>query len=234
MVQNMRKSKLRILDRKNDSTSSEAVPVADATKEENNFPQAKNEITKTNTAKTVVDIGLDISTSTVGVCVLEAATGKMLYLSHVAMTKYSNEYDKADNFGDAWLQLDKWSVRKIYIEEAAKKFSPGFSSADTIMTLGRFNGILSYKIYQMTGVRPVMINVRSARSKLSIKIDYSDKTKTTKQKVFETVKALNPGFPWISHVAKTGKFKGQNVYDKVNEDRSDAWIICRGGQLLGM
>jgi len=170
----------------------------------------------------------------VGICVIESKTGKTLYLDHAQLTKYTNEYDKADKFDFEWLNLSQWKVRKVYIEEAAKKFSPGFSSADTIMTLGRFNGILSYLVYRATKVKPIMVNVRSARSKLGIKINYSDKTKSTKQKVFEMVKQLNPSFVWVSHIAKTGQFKGQSVYDKVNEDRSDAWVICRGGQMLGL
>ena len=207
-------SKLRVLDGQDDTALTKGT-----------------EVTGTVCTQKEVDIGLDISTSVVGVCVLEASTGKFLYLGHQKLTKYDSEYDKADNFSDAW--LDKtWKIRKVYIEEAAKKFSPGFSSADTIMTLGRFNGILSYQIYKWTGVKPVMVNVRSARSKLNIKIDYKDKTKDTKEKVLEIVIERNPTFPWLTHVAKTGKFKGDLVYDKVNCDMADAYVIARGGQLL--
>jgi hypothetical protein len=184
--------------------------------------------------KKEVDIGLDISTSVVGICVLESSSGSLIYLGHVKLTSYDNEYDKADNFDHSWYDASNWNVRRVFIEEAAKRFSPGFSSADTIMTLGRFNGILSYKIYQLTGKKPVMVNVKTARSKLGIKINYSDKTKSTKQKVFEAVRALNPNFSWVTRMAKTGRFKGQLVYDKVNEDRSDAWVICRGGQIMGL
>lgn len=188
---------------------------------------------KTKEETIEVDIGLDISTSVVGICVLEAKTGKMLYLGHVKLTKYDNEYDKADNFPREWLD-PSWKVKRVFIEEAAKKFSPGFSSADTIMTLGRFNGILSYKIYSWTSVKPKMVNVRSARSKLQIKIDYKDKTKNTKDKVFEKVRLSNPSFPWVQHVAKTGKHKGELVYDTTNCDMADAYVICRGGQILGV
>lgn len=230
MVHRTTKSKIRILDGEADSTVAKALPIADPSKKEGSKEEENNQ----DQQKTVVDIGLDISTSTVGICVLESSTGNMLHIGHCQLTKFDNEYDKADNFDTSWLDLAKWTVRKVYIEEAAKMFSPGFSSADTIMTLGRFNGILSYEIYKITKVKPIMVNVRSARSKLGIKVNYSDKTKSTKQKVFDIVKARNPGFPWVSHMAKAGKFKGQTVYDKVNEDRSDAWVICRGGQLLGV
>lgn len=230
MVQRTRKPKsdLRVLDGEVNS------PITEALSGANTQEASKNQEAEKEKNYIEVDIGLDISTSVVGICVIESKTGKMLHLDHCQLTKYPNEYDKADKFDFDWLKLDLWKVRKVYIEEAAKKFSPGFSSADTIMTLGRFNGILSYLVYRATGVKPVMVNVRSARSKLGIKINYSDKTKTTKQKVFDLVRQMNPGFTWVSHIAKTGQFKGQSVYDKVNEDRSDAWVICRGGQMLGL
>jgi hypothetical protein len=162
---------------------------------------------------------------------LDSKTGELVKLTHKKLTKWKDEYEKADNFLSDWIESD-WQVRRVYIEEAAKKFTPGFSSADTIMTLGRFNGILSYMVYQLFGVKPIMVNVRSARAKLGIKIDYKDKSISTKDKVFLIVRTLNPDFPWIMHEAKTGKFKGRMVYDKVNEDMCDSWVLCRAGMLL--
>lgn len=185
----------------------------------------------TGEVQRLVDIGLDISTSCTGICVLDSKTGQLVKLTHKKLVKFEDEYEKADNFLSDWID-PSWKVRRIYIEEAAKKFTPGFSSADTIMTLGRFNGILSYMVYQLFGVKPIMVNVRSARSKLNIKIDYKDKTSSTKDKVLLIVRTLNPSFPWIIREAKTGQFKGQMIYDKVNEDMADSWIICRGGMLL--
>ena len=185
----------------------------------------------TGEVQRLVDIGLDISTSCTGICVLDSKTGQLVKLTHKKLVKFEDEYEKADNFLSDWID-PSWKVRRIYIEEAAKKFTPGFSSADTIMTVGRFNGILSYMVYQLFGVKPIMVNVRSARSKLNIKIDYKDKTSSTKDKVLLHVRTLNPSFPWIIREAKTGQFKGQMIYDKVNEDMADSWIICRGGMLL--
>jgi hypothetical protein len=186
---------------------------------------------ETTGEKRLVDIAFDISTSCTGICVLDSKTGELVKLTHKKLTKWKDEYEKADNFLSDWIESD-WQVRRVYIEEAAKKFTPGFSSADTIMTLGRFNGIISYMVYQLFGVKPIMVNVRSARAKLGIKIDYKDKSISTKDKVFLIVRTLNPDFPWIMHEAKTGKFKGQMVYDKVNEDMCDSWVLCRAGMLL--
>ena len=35
-------------------------------------------------------------------------------------------------------------IQKIFIEENLQAFRPGFSSAKTLLTLARFNGIVSY------------------------------------------------------------------------------------------
>ena len=196
---------------------------------ENTETAEKEKNTEEN--KRLVELGFDISTSVVGICILDSKTGELVKLTHKKLVKFDDEYEKADNFLTDWVEPD-WKVRRIYIEEAAKKFTPGFSSADTIMTLGRFNGIISYLVYKLFGVKPIMVNVRSARSKLNIKIDYKDKTSSTKDKVLLAVRTLNPDFPWIIREAKSGQFKGQMIYDKVNEDMADSWVICRGGMLL--
>ena len=142
--------------------------------------------------------------------------------------------DKSDFFEKELLSWwkDEWVPSKIYIEKAAMMFTPGMSSAQTIMTLGRFNGIISNILYKKFGIKPTMLGVTSARSKLGIKIDRKDKSKTTKDKVFEIVKTMHPEFPWITHIAKNGKFKDQLVYDKENYDMCDAFVIVAGGRLL--
>lgn len=208
-----------------------------------------------NNKKIDIDVGLDISTSVIGICALEATSGNLIYLGYLKLSSYIDEYEKADKFENFWhenlmLNLNKkllsdspelglhkfvnTNIAHVYIEEAAKKYASGISSANTLTTLNRFNGIISYKLYKLTGQKPIMINVKSARAKLGIKINYSDKTKNTKQKIFDIVKQLNPEYSWITHVAKSGKNKGKLIYDKVNEDMSDAWVICRGGQLLNL
>ena len=44
---------------------------------------------------------------------------------------------------------EEYCIEKIFIEENLQAFRPGFSSAKTLMTLARFNGIVSY-IHQKT------------------------------------------------------------------------------------
>ena len=45
------------------------------------------------------------------------------------------------------------------------------SSARTLMQLAKFNGIVSNIAYRLTNIKPVYINVNTARKTLQIKID---------------------------------------------------------------
>lgn len=150
-------------------------------------------------------------------------------------TRFTDIWDKAIEVEKELLRIvdpSKYKVENIFVEEAHMKFTPGFSSAGTLFSLARFNGIVSYIAYKNFDSKPRMTNVRSARKSLGIKINYKDKSKDTKTQVFEAVKKLNPNFPWLQHVAKTGKFKGQTVWSKENFDMADAWVICEGGRRL--
>jgi hypothetical protein len=183
-----------------------------------------------------VDVGLDISTAVIGVCILDHSSGNLIHLDHIKFgTKQKTLWQKADH---AKAQINAICLKKdlkfkrIFVEENAKRFTPGFSSADTILTLAKFNGIVSYLARSALNAEPVDVNVTSARSRLNIKYDRADKSKTTKEKVREQVQLLWPDLPYKSHIAKTGKKKGQVVLDKAMEDEIDAFVIAKGGQVI--
>jgi len=189
-----------------------------------------------STSKIEVDIGLDVSTSVIGVCVSDHNTGQMIDIYPIRMTstKFNDIWDKADYFKMLFMSkiLPSWTIKRIFVEDVAKMFSPGFSSAGTIIILAKMNAIVCLTAYQATGIKPTFVNVRSARAQLGIKINTKDKTKSTKEKVFAEVLKMNPGFPWLQHVAKTGKNAGSMVYDTCNQDMGDAWVAVKGGQKL--
>jgi len=184
----------------------------------------------------LVDIGLDISTSIVGVALLDAITGDMIKIEAYKLnrTKFKDVWDKAAEVKSALnntVDTNKYNLQRIFVEEAHMRFTPGFSSAKTLFTLSRFNGIVSYIGYELFGVKPIMINVRTGRKNLGIKINRKDKSKDNKTKIFEAVKKLHPDFPWVQHLAKTGYHKGKMVYDKHNFDMADAYITAASGQI---
>jgi len=211
---------LRILDRQN------SAPTSEGGENKTTLPQQKVE----------VDIGLDVSTSVVGVCVVNHSTGNLISLFPIKLTssKLDDLWDKASEFKKEFTKniSPSWIIKRLFVEDVAKKFSPGFSSAGTIVTLAKMNAIACLVAYEAYGIKPTFVNVRSARAQIGIKIDTKDKTRSTKEKVFEKVLNINPGFPWLQHMAKTGKNTGQMVYDACNQDMGDAWIAVCGGQKL--
>lgn len=182
-----------------------------------------------------VDIGLDASTATVGVCVIDSETGdlvKLTYLDLSSKAKYDDIYDKVDAtriFLKDLINSNPWEINKVSIEEFAKQFTPGFSSADTLFTLAMFNHAICQFVFDTYNMKPHKVSVRTARKELYVNVDYKDKSKTTKQKVFDKVKEMNPTFPWFTYMCKAGKSKGLEVFGKQNQDMADAWVVAKGG-----
>jgi hypothetical protein len=147
-------------------------------------------------------------------------------------TTLSNMWEKADRGIEEIKKLvgDK-KIERIFVEANAKMFSTGFSSADTLLTLAKFNGLISYLSHKAYKAEVVDVNVTSARKAVGFKNTKVDK-RPVKEKVFDHVKALHPELPWKRHVAKTGKSQGQEVYNPECKDMSDAYVIAVGGKRL--
>lgn len=186
---------------------------------------------KTETTRIPAIIGLDISTTCTAVCVLHAESGDLLKMYHVLMnnkSKYPSFFAKVEAMKLVFTGEDEpiWDVKAVAVEENAKRFAPGLSSADTIITLAKFNGILCYLLYEQYGLEPTYINVNRARKLLGIKIDRKDKSKSNKQKVMEQVIRMNPKYPWVYKTRK-----GVESLVKINEDRADAWVIAAAARM---
>ena len=178
-------------------------------------------------------LGLDISTSVIGVCIIDE-NENLVTLDAVKLTSttLSNMWEKADRGIEEIKKLvGDNKIERIFVEANAKMFSTGFSSADTLLTLAKFNGLISYLSHKAFNAEVVDINVTSARKAVGFKNTKTDK-RPVKEKVFEYVTTTHPDFPWKRHVAKTGKSQGQEVYNTEMKDASDAWVICIGGSRL--
>ena len=100
-------------------------------------------------------------------------------------------------------------------------FRPGFSSAKTILTLAKFNGILSYVCQQDFGVEPQYIGASTARKSCGIKIPKGEKAKDV---VLQYVLDNEPNF--VVEYTKHGNPKPGSY------DRADSLIIARAGYNL--
>lgn len=178
-------------------------------------------------------IGLDISTSIIGVAFLDKL-GNLVSLENINLKKIKCIFNKSNevknrftNFKEKYLFEENV---KISIEESFQSFRSGFSSAKTLSQLNRFNGIVSYIAAECYSVIPEYINVNSGRKNLQIKID-KKLEKSTKEQVFEWVREdfnkNNFLFIWPEKTLKSGPNKGLVKFDESCYDMSDAYVICK-------
>lgn len=178
--------------------------------------------------KKVKYIGLDISTSIIGICLLDE-NGSLINLENINLKKIKGIFQKARYTEDYLVDLkNRYSISDniiVSIEEALQSFKNSFSSAKTITQLSRFNGIVSYMSYSIFNSEPVFINVNSARKNLQIKINKKSNL-NTKQQVFEWVQH-NINFEWPTKILKSGPNKGLVKFEDSCYDMSDAYVICK-------
>tara|TARA_Y100000592_G_C5342074_1_gene254715 strand:- start:173 stop:739 length:567 start_codon:yes stop_codon:yes gene_type:complete len=175
-------------------------------------------------------LGLDISTSIIGITVLNEDFSKYLF-DYIDLTKIKSYFKKADIVRDKLKEIkDQYSIDYIGIEENLQAFRPGLSSAKTLMQLSRFNGVVSQISYELFNLEPLYINVNSARTNLQIKINKKLKL-NTKEQVFEWVSndfiKENIEFEWPTKILKSGPNKGRVKYNKCCYDISDSYVICK-------
>lgn len=88
-------------------------------------------------------------------------------------------WTKADHVRDtlvSWCADARFSgLTHVFIEDAAKRFSPGMSSAETIGTLLRFNGLTSFLVHEIFGIDPAYIAVGQARKLCGLKMQQKAK-----------------------------------------------------------
>ena len=168
-------------------------------------------------------LALDISTSITGFCVFNKWNA--VHIGHIDLRKEKDFFKKIDLVKNEINRLHKqYNFNEVAIEEAFQSFGRGLSSAKTLFTLAKFNGIIQYIVFSL-GIEATVINVNNARKLVGIKINKKDKTKNTKEQVLEQVQQLNSTFLWPKRVLKSGPRKGLEIYDECCFDRADAYVI---------
>ena len=170
----------------------------------------------------MVTIGLDISSSKVGIAVLDK--NENIVLSEVIKFKTNTTLeDRAFKFERRMCEIEKAYVPlDIFIEQPALMFKGGKTTAQTMAKLQRFNGMCSYIVYKVYDMMPILINPRSARSKLNIKVP---RGQNPKKIIIE----------WVEN-----KYKEQFEYNMTRhgnpqpgtDDRADAIVVALGGTRL--
>ncbi len=173
-------------------------------------------------------LGLDVSTSMIGVCLFK--NHKFFSMDKIEVGKDKEFFLKAVRVEEYIKKLSEdYEITELYIEDIFQSFSRGLSSAKTISQLARFNGIVSYIAFRHTGLIPVYLNVNKCRKTLNIKID---KTEDKKLQVIKWVEKDLAGFKFETYVLSRGKNKGNTVYCKWVNDKADAYVVCKAGIIL--
>ena len=123
-------------------------------------------------------LGLDISTSITGYTVVDLE-GNIIEIGHWNFTnkkKFPTLFSKAYEIRNHLLRLGH-PIEHIYIEAALSVFSMGKSSAQTISTLTKFNGIVSWICYDVFDKPPTYFTAQQARKLNEIKIPKGNNTK---------------------------------------------------------
>jgi len=165
-----------------------------------------------------VILGLDISTSITGATILDD-DGNIVVNVAWDTRKYKNFFVKAEYIYNQLKDIN-YPINKVYIEQSLQSFRSGFSSAKTLSTLSRFNGIVSWMAYKLFEVEPEYIAAISARKAVGIIVPRGTKAKQC------VIKYVIDNVPSVSIAyTKHGNVK-PDCYDK-----ADSWVIARAGYL---
>ena len=174
-------------------------------------------------------LGLDISTSCTGWCILDGQC-KIVEIGYIDLSKTKGIFKKSAEVESKILEIfKKHSIERIFIEENLQSFRSGFSSASTISTLAKFNGIVSFICYKTFKIEPEFFNVNAARKILGIKlVRKKDGGLPTKEQLMMWAKE-NIDYKWPVKKLKSGPRKGITVPDPRSYDMVDAYIVSHAG-----
>tara|TARA_Y100001963_G_scaffold145914_1_gene220184 strand:- start:467 stop:1006 length:540 start_codon:yes stop_codon:yes gene_type:complete len=165
-------------------------------------------------------LGLDISTSITGYTLLDDS-GNLLECGHIDLRKEKNFFGKAALVEKKLKEIDKLSktwVKGVYIEQSLQSFRSGFSSAQTLSLLSRFNGVVSWLCYEIFALEPEYLAASSARKLCGIKIPKGKKAKNVAlQFVIDNVPTFE--VQYTRHGNPRPGFT----------DRSDSYVIAKAG-----
>jgi len=106
-------------------------------------------------------LGLDISTTTVGYCIMDS-NFNLHELSYIKLDKIDGLINKAIALQTV-LQSYTDIVTDVSIEEPLVRFKEGYSSAQVLSMLSQFNGMCNILTHFVYNVTPVLYNVSNAR-----------------------------------------------------------------------
>lgn len=174
-------------------------------------------------------LGLDISTSCTGYSII-SLDGNLVDQGYIRFKNSQDVFSRALEVKNYISDLHKeHRFTHIFVEQNLQAFRSGFSSAKTLVSLARFNGMVSFSACEVTGIIPEFLNVNTARKQVGLKVIKSEKT--TKEQVLDWVsnQLSCVNFSWPTKTLKSGPRKGQTILDPGCFDIADAYVIAKAG-----
>mgnify|MGYP003153405598 CR=1 FL=1 len=182
-------------------------------------------------------LGVDISTSITGFAVI--AEGELVYYDYIDLRKEKNVFAKTliikEKIMDIFemYQCDNstkirfsdvgsiFPIEHIYIEQPFTFFNSGGSSAKTMAVLQKFNGIVSWLLYELFEIEPQYVGATAARKRAGIKIPRGQKAKkVVMEHLLENEKAFKIQY------TRYGNPQAQYF------DMADAIVIAKAGYVI--
>lgn len=174
-------------------------------------------------------VGLDISTSIVGITVLSNSGA---HTESCAVILPNSELSERAQFLHSRLEeiISRYDVDHVWIEEPFQRFAKGGSTAATMMRLATFNGMCQYMVYQMTGIVPGLINANAARKLVGLKIKREKICGiSTKEQVLSWAKTQLANYSWPQKTLKSGPRKGLTIDCPSCYDIADSFVVAKSG-----
>jgi len=182
-------------------------------------------------------LGLDVSTSNVGVCLLDTECSQMnrvLLAYGIPLGKIKGLYAKSCVVRNSIQEIAKdYCVDVVVVEEPLQAFRSRMSSAHTIAKLNRFNGIISFIARSEINCPVHMGNVISVRRAVGIKLEKKS-DKNTKEQIIEWVMSREEmkNFSWPMKRLKSGPSKGQIRREDHCYDIADSFVVALWGSMF--
>ena len=177
----------------------------------------------------MIVLGLDISTSNVGLVLLERrenGTHALIAAAGHPISGIRGLYDKTCYIREKMLEMTEGiKVDAVVVEESLMSFRRAHSSAGVIAILNRFNGIISFVARDTLKVPVHFVPSMTARKECGIKLN---KQLDTKTQIFDWVKSRPEmdEYVWPTRIMKAGAKKGEIVFEGCCLDISDAFVVA--------
>ena len=164
-------------------------------------------------------LGLDISTSVVGIAILDKDKNIQTY--NAIKFKPNMDLEERADFLQKSIQLldTAWRIEHVFVEQPFIAFSGGKTTAVTMSKLQRFNGMCCYGVYSIFGNSPTLIQANKARGLVGIKVKRGEKAKPVVLKWVET----NYKKTFTYEMTRHGNPKPTTY------DMADAIVVARAG-----